>query len=341
MSGCYIQLQRNERILLAKYRSEGLSIGRIATLLSRSKSTISRELRRNGFPSFYHVGEAERRRKKRHFQPPRKLHRHRWLHRYVFARLKKGWSPQQISARLRHKLGKDSNMLVSHETIYATIYAYPRGELRRELIKALRQSRSKRRPRSGGKDRRSQIPDLKPISERPPEVEDRLMPGHWEGDLIMGARNQSCVGSLVERTSRFLILVQMDNKTSPVVTGGFERELSPLPEDLRRTLTYDRGTEMTQHLKLTNALNIDVYFADPHSPWQRGSNENTNGLVRQYLPKGTDLSHVTQEQLNEIAALINGRPRKCLDWNMPKHLFKKIAAQCTIKNQTQTVALHP
>lgn len=335
----YHQLSESERVFLAHYHREGWSARRIGGALGRHHSTISRELKRNGFASFYHVGEAQRRRKKRRFQPLRTLHRHRRLAHYVVMLLKKGWSPQQISARLRCKFGKESAMYISHETIYATIYAQPRGELRRDLIAALRQSRNTRKPRSKGTDRRGQIPDLKPISERPVEVENRLMPGHWEGDLIKGKGNKSCVGSLVERTSRFLILVQMDNATSPVVTGGFARELKPLPEQVRRTLTYDRGSEMSQHAKLAKNLNLNVYFADPYAPWQRGTNENTNGLVRQYLPKGTDLSGFTQEQLNDIADRINGRPRKCLNWEFPKTVFRNIV-QHAIQQQS-TVALHP
>jgi IS30 family transposase len=219
---------------------------------------------------------------------------------------------------------------VSHETIYASMYALPRGELRTDLIKALRQSHKTRRPRARGNDRREQIPDLRPISERPQEVQDRLIPGHWEGDLIKGKGNRSAIGTLVERTSRYVILVQLEDATSPVVTGGFVRELTPIPEHLRRTLTYDRGREMTNHAHLAKRLNLEVYCADPHAPWQRGSNEHINGILRRWLPKGTDLSPYSQADLNAIADRINTTPRKMLDFHTPKEVFHKFQRDATI-----------
>jgi len=201
------------------------------------------------------------------------------------------------------------------------IYAQPRGGLRTELIAALRQGRSTRRPRSGGKDRRGQIPDLRPISERPVHVESRAIPGHWEGDLIKGKGNKSSIGSLVERTSRYTILVQCPSAESAVVTGSFTTVLRDVPPELRLSLTYDRGREMALHRDLTAALNLDVYFADPYSPWQRGTNENTNGLVRQFLPKGIDLSPYSQQDLNAIADLLNNRPRRALGYKTPKEVY--------------------
>ena len=212
---------------------------------------------------------------------------------------------------------------MSHETIYRTLYALPRGELRKQLIKALRQGRKTRRPRSAGKARQGVIRDGTPIDQRPAEVDDRQLPGHWEGDLIKGAFNRSAVGTLVERVTRLVILAKMDSSDAESALKGFSRCLLKVPPELRNTLTYDRGSEMARHKQLAKDLKIDIYFADPHSPWQRGSNENTNGLLRQYLPKGTDLSGLSQRQLDDIAWELNTRPRKALDFLMPIEAYQQ------------------
>jgi IS30 family transposase len=215
---------------------------------------------------------------------------------------------------------------VSHETIYGALYALPRGELKRELIGHLRQGRQTRRPRSRGKDRRGFVTDDIKIAQRPAEIEGRLIPGHWEGDLIKGAANRSAVGTLVERTSRIVMLARMDGLDANTTCCAFERAFENIPEPLRKTLTYDRGTEMARHAQLTQNTGIKVYFADPYSPWQRGSNENANGLIRQYLPKGTELSGHTQDELNIIAERLNNRPRKVLDFLTPNEVFAKLVA---------------
>jgi transposase, IS30 family len=256
----------------------------------------------------------------------------------VQADLKAGWSPQQIAGRLK-RMNADDPQTVSHETIYAAIYAQPRGELRTDLIKALRQSHKTRRPRTRGKDRRGQLQDITPISERPAHVETRQIPGHWEGDLLKGKGNKSSVGSIVERTSRYTILVQFGDATAPVVHQGFVRQMTSVPELLRLSLTYDRGREMARHKDLARDLNLTVYFADPHAPWQRGTNENTNGLVRQYLPKGTDLSSYSQNQLNEIADRLNNRPRKSLDFQTPAEVYSQIIQDYA--KESSGVALQP
>ncbi len=334
----YAQLSDVERTRIMVLKEQGSTIRDISRIVLRAPSTISRELRRNGHKNSYSATLAGEKSKARRAKKARKLDKHTRLRLYVYGRIKKKWSPKQISARLLSMFGKDSPATVSHETIYASIYALPRGELRKEIIAALRQSHKTRRPRARGKDRRGQIPDLVPIHERPKDVQDRLMPGHWEGDLIKGKGNRSSVGTLVERTSRYLILVQLDDATSPVVTGGFERELQHIQPSLLRSLTYDRGREMTDHKNLTLSLKLDVYFADPHAPWQRGTNENTNGLIRQYLPKGTDLTPYSQKDLNEIADEINGRPRKCLGFLSPKQVFRSITRDAIL---SQAVALPP
>jgi len=210
---------------------------------------------------------------------------------------------------------------LSTETIYAGLYVLPRGALRSELLAALRQARKARRPRARGADRRGHIPNMRPIAERPAEVTTRTVPGHWEGDLLKGACNRSAVGTLVERTTRLVILARMDGTDARSAREGFTKKLRHVPAPLRKTLTYDRGKEMADHEQLAHRLSIQVFFADPHAPWQRGTNENTNGLLRQYLPKGTDLSHYTQRELNAIAHRLNTRPRKCLDFATPLEVY--------------------
>jgi IS30 family transposase len=210
---------------------------------------------------------------------------------------------------------------LSTETIYAGLYILPRGTLRSALLAALRQARKARRPRARGTDRRGQIPHMTPITERPAEVATRTVPGHWEGDLIKGARNRSAVGTLVERTTRLVLLAKMEGMDAESAYRGFAKKLQHVPVALRHTLTYDRGKEMAEHERLAQQLKIQVFFADPYSPWQRGTNENTNGLLRQYLPKGTDLSGYTQRELNAIAHRLNTRPRKCLNFATPLEVY--------------------
>jgi len=213
---------------------------------------------------------------------------------------------------------------VSHETIYAAIYVLPRGQLRKELLSYLRQGRKARRPRSRGKDRRGQIPNMVSIHDRPPEVETRLVPGHWEGDLIKGTVSGGAVGTLVERQTRLLLLVKLDDCTARTTCRAFTKKLRRVPAPMRKTMTYDRGKEMSDHEQLSRAVSIKVYFADPYSPWQRGTNENTNGLLRQYLPKGMDLSSVSQRELNRIAHKLNTRPRKALDFATPLEAYEEL-----------------
>jgi len=232
-----------------------------------------------------------------------------------------GCSPEQIAGRLRRAYPGDMQKHLSTETIYAGLYVLPRGALRSELLAALRQARKARRPRARGADRRGHIPNMRPIAERPAEVTTRTVPGHWEGDLLKGACNRSAVGTLVERTTRLVILARMDGTDARSAREAFTKTLRHVPAPLRKTLTYDRGKEMADHEQLAHRLSIQVFFADPHAPWQRGTNENTNGLLRQYLPKGTDLSHYTQRELNAIAHRLNTRPRKCLDFATPLEVY--------------------
>ena len=239
----------------------------------------------------------------------------------VRTQLAEGGSPEQIAGRLHRAYPGDRGKQLSPETVYAGLYVLPRGTLRSARLAALRQAR---RPRSRGTDRRGQIPNMTPMAERPAEVATRTVLGHWEGDLIKGARNESTVGTLVERTTRLVMLARMEGTDATSARQGFTEKLRHVPALLRNTLTYDRGKEMAEHERLAERLAIRVFFADPYRPWQRGTNENTNGLLRQYLPKGTDLSGYTQRELNAIAHRLNTRPRKCFDFATPLEVYTQL-----------------
>lgn len=333
----YTQLSAEERGAIMAMVAQGVSGRQIARVLHRASSTVARELRRNGFPAGkattmgrprliagYDATRAGQRacRLRRKPRVARKLHRTSALWRRIRRWLERRWSPQQIAAKLRFLYPHRPAWRVSHETIYTAIYAMPRGQLRREVVALLRRSRSRRGGRKpAGTDARGRLPDLPSIHLRPPQANERLLPGHWEGDLIIGAYNRSAVGVLVCRHSLFLMLAKVEDTTSLGVLEGFRRTFTPLPEELRQTLTYDQGKEMARHAELTAHTGLAIYFADPHSPWQRGICENTNGLLRQYLPKGTDLSVHSQRQLDAIAWEMNNRPRKTLHWRSPAEVF--------------------
>ena len=328
----YQQLDYQERQTISICREMDLSIRAIARILNRSPSTVSREISRNCGGATYSCHFAHQRfvRRRRHGRPTPKLALGNALFASVRALLLERWSPQQIASRLATLHPHETTKRASHETIYNVIYAQPRGELRRELIACLRLARTKRWPRSRGEDRRGQIANLLSIHVRPPEIEDRQFPGHWEGDLIKGAGNLSAVGTLVERSTRLLMLVKLPHPnpaTAAHVLQAFTDKLNGIAKPMRQTLTYDRGREMAHHQQLTANTGVAVYFCDPHSPWQRGTNENTNGLVRQYLPKGTDLSGFSQEQLDAIADQMNGRPRKTLGWLTPFEVYSQWLAR--------------
>ena len=315
----YRHMTAEERETLSLGLAPGHSLRTMARVLGRAPSTVSREAARNatrGRP--YRAGTAHTQAAIRARQPrrPRKL-LDPWLWQYVRSQLVEGCSPEQMAGRLRHAYPADLRKHLSAETIDAGLYVLPRGALRTELLVALRQAHTARRPRARGPDRRGQIPNMTPIAARPAEVVTRTVPGHWEGDLIKGARNGSAVGTLVERTTRLVILARMDGTDATSAREGVTKKLRHVPALLRITLTYDRGKEMAEHEQLAQRLAIQIFFADPYSPWQRGTNENTNGLLRQYLPTGTDLSGYTQRELNALAHRLNTRPRKCLDVATP------------------------
>ena len=325
MGMCYSHLSAVEREEISRAVALGRGVQSIARQLERSASTVSRELRRNATcPTRYRATVAQWRaqRRARIARRPRKLLTDRWLRRYVWRRLQEGWSPQQIAARLRRDYPQDVEKRISHEVIYAAIYIVPRGELRRALIGCLRQHRKVRRRRYRSGLKRGDIPNPTPIAARPVEIEARLIPGHWEGDILKGRANGSAVGTLVERTTRLVLLARMPGLDSRSVVQGFARKLRSVPQPLRKSMTYDQGREMARHELLSKKLKLQVYFADPHSPWQRGTNENTNGLLRQYLPKSADLAALTQSELNVIAARLNNRPRQTLNWMTPTEAWE-------------------
>jgi len=315
----YTQLRPEERVVISSMKLLGESTRAMARVLSRPASTISRELRRNSCPSLH----AHRRHAAK---PVAKLDEKSVAWGVVLTMLDWKWSPQQIAATLKRLFPHEPERHVSHETIYTAIYAQPRGDLRRQLVACLRQGHSTRLPRTRGTDRRGQIPDMVSIHVRPPEIEDRVMPGHWEADLIKGAGNQSSVGVLVERTSRLVVLAKMVDATAASALAGFSAKLNSIPEPMRRSFTYDQGKEMSRHKELTARTGVAVYFCEPHSPWQRGTCENTNGLLRQYLPKGTDLSVYSQAELDGIADSMNSRPRATHNWLTPLQVFAQTLA---------------
>lgn len=327
----YQELSIEERITIQLGQLQGLSQRAIARMLDRSPSTISRELRRNSPDSSrYMASQAQQRMRQRRTacRPQRKLLPDSELFDLVVHLLQKRFSPQQIAGKLRDmEFPNFEDAYVCRETIYNAIYALPVGELRKELIICLRQGKTSRRPRTGGVDRRGQIPDLVSIHVRPPEAEDRLTPGHWEGDLIKGKANASAVGTLVERSTGYLMLVKMNDATATSAVEGFSAALNRMPLAARKTLTYDQGREMARHAEITQRTGVAIYFCDPHSPWQRGSNENINGLIRQYLPKGTDLSVHSQEQLDAIAYELNIRPRQRFNYKCPIEMMTTMMAK--------------
>ncbi|MGB7797028.1 MAG: IS30 family transposase [Pseudonocardiaceae bacterium] len=318
-----------ERETISRELSRGNSARCIGKLLGRHHGTIAREIERNGGATDYRACAAQERYES--FKPrpkERKLAASSHLHDAVNEGLEQKWSPEQISARLDEEYPDDPEMRVSHETIYQTLYLQAKGELRTELKLALRQGRARRVPRSRAALSRGTIPDMVNISERPAEADDRAVPGFWEGDLIIGKGGKSQISTLVERTSRFSMLVRIPyDRTAERVAALLAKKMETLPEFLRNSVTWDQGKEMSRHAEFTVRTGLPIYFCDPHSPWQRGTNENTNGLLRQYFPKGTDLSLHSQEELDRVAAELNGRPRKTLDWKKPVEVFDKLIAE--------------
>jgi len=317
-----------EREEISRLVIAGDSIRAIANQLGRAPSTISRELKRNGGMPGYRANNADELAWERARRPQIcKLVRNRELAQVVASKLQLQWSPEQIAGWLKHVYAVNRDYQVSHETIYRSLYIQARGALKKELLEHLRRSRAMRRSRhhTMKTDDHGRICDTVPISERPATVDDRAIPGHWEGDLLFGSAN-SQIATLVERQSRFVMLVKVGSKDTETVINALIRHAGKLPQELYKSLTWDRGKEMADHTRFTVATDITVYFCDPQSPWQRGSNENTNGLLRQYFPKGIDLSAYSQAKLNAVARRLNERPRKTLDFDTPAERFHQFVA---------------
>ena len=323
------RLLESERVVIERGLDAGLTQAQIATVLGRSASTVSREVRRGGGPRSSRIGVRIVGRPRRYRadrahdravgrgRRPKPCKLAGRLGAVVAGLLEADWSPQQIAAMLPILYPDDDAMRVSHETIYQSLFVQTRGELRRELTAHLRTARSARKPR-GKVDRRGKISGLMPISERPAEADDRAVPGHWEGDLIMGGVGKGAIIPLVERRSRFVLLAPLNTGAKAAETRHqLTALISRLPIELRKSLAWDRGIEMRQHAQFTIETGLPVFFCNPHSPWQRGSNENTNGLLRQYWPKSSDLRHVTQDECDAIALRLNTRPRETLNWQTP------------------------
>jgi IS30 family transposase len=320
------RLTLEERVEIGLGLERDETFTEIAETLDRCVSTVSREVSSNGGRAGYRATGGHRRAFERARRPkPRKLAGAK-LAGQVEAWLREWWSPDEIARRLRIEFPDDPMMWVSHETIYQALFVQGRGELRRELTRCLRSGRTQRRPQ-GRVENRGRMPNMVMISDRPAEAADRAVPGHWEGDLIIGKNGKSAVGTLVERSTRYLLLLHLPHDhTAATVEAAMRRAIAKLPGEFFRTITWDQGREMARHATFTIETGIPIYFCDPHSPWQRGSNENTNGLLRQYLPKGTDLSLHSAADLDDIARSLNNRPRKTLDYLKPSERLAELLA---------------
>jgi len=322
----YRRLSLMEREELSRLLATGASLRATGGVLGRAPSTLSRELaRQHASPDTYRAVRAHQRAQRWAHWPrkPRKLAIHPRLCRAVFALLAQRWSPEQIARGLPQRYPDDPAMRISHEAIYTYLYVLPRGAFKRELVRYLRRRHRFRRPRKMRLSSRP-IQDLISIDERPSEVADRTVPGHWEGDLLVGHANASALGTLVERTTRFTLLVPLKAKDATSVRRAFAREVRTLPAQLRRSLTYDQGQEMREHRLFTKQTKMRVYFAHPQCPWERGTNENTNGLLRQFFPAGTRFNRVSRREIKRVQAMFNDRPRKVLNWHSPAHAFHQL-----------------
>lgn len=331
MNISYHRLSFLEREEISRGLARGETFTSIAIALRRSKSAISREVNATGVNKrVYRAATAEKRAlrqaKNRHCE--RKIEMNSKLRNYAINKLRSRWSPEQIEKQLKIDYPYNKEMRASHETIYTYIYVLPKGELKKELLSCLRTKRKHRRKRTrlNNKGAEKKIEDMISIEERPKEVASRTAPGHWEGDLIVGRYNKSAIGTLVERTTRTTILVPLKRRDAKTVRQTFAREAKNIPKQMRLTLTYDQGREMAEHKLFTKETKMQVYFAHPRSPWERGTNENTNGLIRQFFPKGTDFNKVSRKEIKHVQHLLNGRPRKCLDFRKPYEVFKELVA---------------
>ncbi|OGE39862.1 transposase [Candidatus Daviesbacteria bacterium RIFCSPHIGHO2_12_FULL_47_45] len=324
----YKHLDIFERETLSQLLFRGGSLTDIAKVMGRDKSTLSREISKCRLGRFgYRALTAQALVEQRTHLPkrPKKILNNPLLESEIFKYLRMKWSPEQIANRLKMEYPNEPSMQISHESIYTYLFCLPKGELRKELLSYLRQHIRTRRKRQNTHSKRGQIPNMISIEERPQEVEPRIIPGHWEGDLIIGKDHASALGTLVERTTRATLLVPLKERDAKSVRRAFQREVRKLPKQMKLSLTYDRGKEMSEHQLFTKNTKVQVYFAHPQSPWERGTNENTNGLLRQYFPKGkTDFNKLTRKEIKRIQNQLNGRPRKVLNWYTPFEVFDSL-----------------
>lgn len=323
----YHRLTFAEREEISKGIWAGETFARIAERIDRPPSTVTREVWNNvkrKIHSYKAIKAQQKSQEKRKRGRQRKIDNTKPLKEYIHEKLKQEWSPEEIAKRIVMDYPKDIIMRVSHETIYQYLYCLPKGELKKEMMKGLRKKRRLRLPRRYAHYRKQRIEDIISISERPEEVKDRIVPGHWEGDLIMGRNRESALGSLVERTTRLILLLPLGKKDAFAVRNAFAKAFQKIPKQFTKTLTLDRGTEMAQHKIFTKDTKIQIYFADPYCPWQRGTNENTNGLVRQYFPKKTDFRKVPLSAIQEAERRLNSRPRKVLGFYTPSEKFYEL-----------------
>ena len=333
----YKRLSDVEREEISRMLAQNCSFQDIARQLSRYPSTVSREVG-GGSCNKYTYRAAKARNRARRNASKRKSGKFRlndnWdLKRYIYKKLKLKWSPVQIAEELERDYPDNMGMRISPESIYTYIYVLPRGTLKKELTSCLRQNRKRRCKQSKGVKMERKLEDMLSIEERPEEVKDRIIPGHWEGDLIVGKNNRSALGTLVERTTRTTILVPVKNREAEIVAKAFAKEVKRLPQQMKLSMTYDQGREMAHHKLFTKITGVKVYFAHPSSPWERGTNENTNGLIRQFFPKGTDFNKVSRYEVKKAQDLLNGRPRKALGFQKPYEVFNQLINQhCCVKS---------
>ena len=333
----YKRLSSDEREEISRMLAQDYSLNDIAKKLDRYTSTISREILSGSCNKYtYRAGKAQRRAARNSSQRKKGnkiLNNELRLKRYIYRKLRKKWSPAQIAKELKKDYPADMAMRIAPETIYAYLFVLPRGSLKKELLACLRQNRKRRHQQSRGVKMERKLEDMLSIEERPKEVKDRIIPGHWEGDLIIGKNNRSALGTLVERTTRTTILVPVKSKRAEEVARAFAKEVKKLPQQMKLTLTYDQGREMAEHKLFTKLTGVRVYFAHPRSPWERGTNENTNGLIRQFFPKGTDFNKVSRYEVKKAQNLLNGRPRAALDFQKPYEVFSQLINQnCCVRS---------
>lgn len=334
----YKRLQAEEREEISRMLAQGWNVSAIARAINRCTSTVTREIQAGSCNRYTYRAQRAQRRATRNSRKRKqgkfRLESNRQLREVVFAKLQQQWSPEQIAQILRMEYHSDMTMRISHESIYTYLYVLPRGSLKKELLSCLRQGHKRRHQQRRGTKARRSIEDMISIEERPAEVAGRSIPGHWEGDMIVGRYNKSVLGTLVERTTRTIILVPLKSRNAEEVAQAYAKAVKRMPQHMKLSLTYDQGREMAKHKLFTNISGVKVYFAHPGSPWERGTNENTNGLLRQYFPTGTDFTKVSNYRIKKVQDRLNSRPRKVLGWRTPYEVFESLINSSPVALET-------